>query len=369
LSRSAAEELILSAVLLPVLVSDVKAPFHERIYASDASNKMGAFCEANINETLAHPLWLAGDFKGARVSLDSWQKVALRDCNHLGELESESKEAGPEQQPAAASPEKPLAQFYDFIEVCGGSGGVSDEVAKWGFTVGPIIDLTYSGQYDVVNLRVVEWLQFLIIQRRVRALMLEPPCTTFSAAAYLPCRSYQVPRGFNQKQSKVWVGNRLAFTCLMLLMLAAHYYLIGLLETPRRSKMAWLREWLALLELHVEETFTASCSFMSIFQKEFQFLTCNMRPQSICKPCTRDHKHVRIEGQLTKGSAVYCPGLAAALAEVFAKHLKASYAFHSRNSLRADGHESMFVNELVKTAAWKVSAAWKWTGSSTHQCS
>ena len=152
-------------------------------------------------------------------------------------------------------------------------------------------------------------------------------------------------------------------------MFAAHYYLIGLLETPRRSKMAWLREWLALLELHVEETFTASCSFMSIFQKEFQFLTCNMRPQSICKPCTRDHKHVRIEGQLTKGSAVYCPGLAAALAELFAKHLKASYAFHSRNSLRADGHESMFVNELVKTAAWKVSAAWKWTGSSTHQCS
>jgi len=36
LSRSAAEELILSAVLLPVLVSDVKAPFHEWIYASDA---------------------------------------------------------------------------------------------------------------------------------------------------------------------------------------------------------------------------------------------------------------------------------------------------------------------------------------------
>ena len=365
LSRSAAEELILSAVLLPVLVSDVKAPFHEWIYASDASTKMGAFCEARISENLAHPLWLAGDFKGARVSLDSWQKVVFRDCNHLGELESESEEAGPEPQPTAASPEKPLAQFYDFIEVCGGSGVVSDEVAKWGFTVGPIIDLTYSGQYDVVNLRVVEWLQFLIIQRRVRALMLEPPCTTFSAAAYPPCRSYRVPRGFNQLLSKVWIGNRLAFTCLMLLMLAAHHYVIGLLETPRRSKMAWLREWLALLELpNGEETFTASCSFMSIFQKEFRFLTCNMRPQSICKPCARDHKHVRIEGQLTKGSAVYCPGLAAALAELFAKHLRASYAFHSRNSLRADGHESMFVNELVKTAEWEVSAAWKWTGSS-----
>ena len=58
---------------------------------------------------------------------------------------------------------------------------------------------------------------------------------------------------------------------------------------------------------NVEETFTASCSFGSIHQKEFRFLTCNMLPHSICRPCTRDHSHVKIEGQYTKGSAVLLP--------------------------------------------------------------
>lgn len=80
LPRSAAEEMILSAVLLPVLVADVKASFHEWIYASDASMKRGAFCEAKVSENVQHPLWLASDFKGNRVSLDPWQRFYLKEA-------------------------------------------------------------------------------------------------------------------------------------------------------------------------------------------------------------------------------------------------------------------------------------------------
>ena len=58
---------------------------------------------------------------------------------------------------------------------------------------------------------------------------------------------------------------------------------------------------------------TASCAFGSIHQKEFRFLTCNMVPDSVSRRCSRDHHHVKIEGQITKGKAVYCPGLVRAL--------------------------------------------------------
>ena len=173
--------------------------------------------------------------------------------------------------------------------------------------------------------------------KRVRAIALEPPCTSFSAAAHPACRSYQQPRGWNQKSRKVWCGNRLAFACLTLLLAAAHNRVLGLLETPRRSKMGWLAEWLYLLSLpNVEETFTASCSFGSAFQKEFKFLTCNMRAKGICKPCARDRKHVRIQGQLTKGSAVYCPGLAAALANLFHVRLQIEESFQRQHQVSVE---------------------------------
>jgi len=367
LSRKAADELVLCAVLLPLMSSNIKALFHPWVYASDASMHRGAYCEARICRDFAHPLWLSGDFKGGHAVLDSWQRRVFEDAG-VGEEEDwlELQEEGPDDPLTwKPKPARPLAQRFDFLEVCGGSGVISDEVAKYGLVVGPIIDLSYSSQYDLVNLRVVEWLLFMIQNRRVRSLALEPPCTTFSPAAHPACRSYNMPRGWNQKAPKVWLGNRLAFACMTLLLAAAYACVIALLETPRRSKMAWLKEWQFLLSLwNVEENYTASCSYGSPFQKEFRFLTCNMRASSICKPCTRDHKHTVIQGQLTKGSSVYCPGLAKALARLFAVHLDAERLFAERSELRATGLESPFVNELAKRHEWSVGSSWKWTGSS-----
>ena len=129
--------------------------------------------------------------------------------------------------------------------------------------------------------------------------------------------------------------------------------------------MAWLNEWLYLLSLpNVRETFTASCSFGSIFQKEFRFLTVNMLPEGICRPCTRDHQHVKIEGSLTKGSAIYCEGLVTALGELFQKHLVHGRALETRFDLKAEGLESILTNDVACNAHWKVESAWKWKGLS-----
>ena len=375
LPRAAAEELILSAVLLPITSTDVKAPLASWIFASDASNHKGAFVSAEIPEDIALPLWQAGDFKGGYTMLEPWPKDVLKAAEDFDEEDwhalQNSAEAEGGISPQCCNPgeqvsaQRPLAQYYDFIEVCGGSGVVSEQVAAMGFVVGPIIDITFSQHYNLLDLRAIEWLLFMVQNRRVKAVALEPPCTTFSPAAYPPCRSYTQPRGFNQKSQKVWVGNKLAFACFTIFLACIHALVVALIETPRRSKMAWLEEWKRLLRYeNVEETFTASCSFGSIHQKEFRFLTCNMLPHSICRPCTRDHSHVKIEGQYTKGSAVYCPGLAKALAELFAKHIRALDGYVRQHSLDFSGLESVFVNEVMKVSSWKLGAVWRWNGVS-----
>ena len=177
LSRAAAEELLLAAIMLPVLTSYIAAHFHECVYASDASNLKGAFCEAPISEEIAQPLWRSGDFKGGPTFLDPWQKRVLAEA---GDFEEEDWAALHD-------------QAEDNVELCGGSGVVSEQMAKRGYVVGPIIDLTYSRQYDLkVDMRAVEWLIFLVQNRRLRSVALEPPCATFSPAALPACRSYKV---------------------------------------------------------------------------------------------------------------------------------------------------------------------------------
>ena len=231
--------------------------------------------------------------------------------------------------------------------------------------VGPIIDISFSPQYDLLKSRVIEWGIFLIQHGRIKAFAVEPPCTTFSPAAHPCCRSYRQPRGFCQQDRKTWVGNRLAFAALCFLWVASFTSVLGLGEQPRRGKMAWLKEWQYLLTLpNFAETFTASCSFGSRFQKEFRFITCNMVPFGICRPCSRNHKHVKIQGSLTKGSAVYCPGLVKALGQLFEKHLLQAEKIRDKLDFPTTGLESPLVNDVACNAAWQVSSSWKWKGLS-----
>lgn len=107
--------------------------------------------------------------------------------------------------------------YFDFVEVCGGSSVLSRAADDLGLVVAPVLDLTYSSAYDFGDLQFFEWVLYMVSAGRFRSFFVEPPCTTFSPAAYPSVRSYENPVGYDRLCPKTYVGNLLAFRSLLLL--------------------------------------------------------------------------------------------------------------------------------------------------------
>ena len=120
-------------------------------------------------------------------------------------------------------------------------------------------------------------------------------------------RSYVEPYGFDRMHPRVMHGNCLSFRSLVLMRVGRRCARPCGLEQPRRSKMAWLDEWISLVQSgDFEEAIIAACRFNSPHQKEFRFLLHRVSAELLEARCTRDHAHVRIQGKFTKDSA-YIP--------------------------------------------------------------
>ena len=113
---------------------------------------------------------------------------------------------------APVSSERPIGFLYHFIEMCGGAGR-----ALALFLHSDAWSALTSTAYDLASTVVLDWLVHMLTSGRLDAMMVEPPCTTFSSAAYPPCRSYTQPRGFFPLQEKALLGNILALRALLLL--------------------------------------------------------------------------------------------------------------------------------------------------------
>eukprot|EP00435_Cladocopium_sp_Y103_P006820 s1974_g2.t1 len=327
---------------------------------------MGGISVTELPEEVVKVLWRSADQKGSNLPLDTRAAEVLSQHDSMYE-QPERSTADPSSEGEGFGEEsvpRPIGLRFQFLEVCGGAGKVTEHLIALGVVCGPVFDLSYSKQYNLVHSQVVQWIIFMLEDDRLDSFLVAPPCTSFSAAAHPCVRSYAQPRGFNQSWRKVWLGNRLAFAALTLLYVAWRLRKFGLGETPRRSKMRWLAEWKRLIALGAEEVFLASCSFGSIHQKEFCFLGVHMKVGLLSRPCTRDHSHVPIEGKYTKPSATYVDGLAHALAVFFADHLRAKACAVQRLSLRSSGLEDVLTNDISISSSWKAAASWRWKGAS-----
>ena len=352
LSRDIADELVALAVMSPAMVTDVSAPILQDVFATDASMSRGAVVSTSVPEEVARILWLGGDKRGKYTMLDNPFRAALK---HLGEE--------PEEEHFAHSwtPQKPLTLRFDFVEIFGGSGRVSDAMNGLGFVVAPVLDLSYSRAYDVGQAELMRWIFHMIDSEAFGSILLAPPCTTFSPAAYPAVRSYKEPKGWNRSCPKVLQGNLTAFRSLVIFKYSRRKKKIVGLEQSRRSKMAWLAEWRSELSSGAEEAVVASCQFGSIHQKEFRFLLYGIAASSLDRRCSRDHRHVKIQGKFTKASAIYTVDLAMHIAKAYAEALRARVPDDVE---WATGLESVLANDVLTSFTWKLVRVWCWKAKS-----
>ena len=238
LPRKVAQELQLLSALVPLIASNLAAKLSTSVFATDASEFGGACVETEVHEDLARSLWRSGRKKGGYARLisrvEALRKQADPDYEELS-LPPANASSGP-----AENPKKPLANRFNFIEICGGAGKVASRMASKGWSVGPVIDPNRSPAYNFRFLELLRWLFFLVEDGLVDSWMLEPPCTTFSAAAHPCLRSYRMPRGFDPTDERTHIGTELALGCLALMPVYAICDVGGLLNQPLLSKMAWL---------------------------------------------------------------------------------------------------------------------------------
>ena len=240
------------------------------------------------SESLCKTLWLGGDRKGAYSVLDKGAAALLREVGQSSEDERGDAQVFGD----LFRPPRFLDFHFDFVEICGDSGALSKAVAALGLSVCAPLDLSASPDFDLKEVKLLDWIIQMIREKRFRSLACEPPCTAFSPAQHPASRSYQQPLGFNRTDPKTLEGTTLALRCLTIMYVAYQCAAPALLEQPRLSKMAWLAAWRWLILLGLEEAVVASCMFGSIHRKEFRFLLSGFDVQAFQVKCLGGHQHV-----------------------------------------------------------------------------
>ena len=207
---------------------------------------------------------------------------------------------------------------------------------------------------------VAAWVTFMLAEKRLKAVFLCPPCTTFSIMRRPALRDASHPLGFDVRDPQTAMGTLLANRACQVMKVADQNDAIGLLESPFSSKIKHLPAWKSIARLPSAMIVRSdSCRFGSIHQKGFKFMSVNADLSPIALRCNCTCKHVPVQGVYTKASAVYVEPLARGIAECIFAALELSKA-RIQESLDLDvkGLESQLVNEVVLTADWKVGSAW-----------
>ena len=350
LPRSVANELTILALLVPFAVSDLCAQAHHEVFATDASLSLGAICSAEVDIPVAQAFWRVSRSKGAYTRLlTPFESLAKR----LGTFE----ELGESHRPA---PDRPLAFFYDFIEVFSGAGKVTAQMASLGYSVGPPVDLSCSVEFNMEFVHVISWLSHMVANHQVMSFIVEPPCTTFSIMRKPALRSRLEPYGFQPQQRQTANGNLLALRALQLMTIGLYAQVPGLLEKPLSSLLKHLPPYKNLVASPFCDTCRSdSCMFGSIHQKSFTFVGIHVDLSPLKRRCDGQRQHVQIQGSYAKSSATYVDDLAHALALVLsAGILSRKKLLSAVDSIDVKGLESQVVNSFALSLPWKVRDVW-----------
>ena len=356
LPREVACELVLVAVLAPLMQTDIAVPFSPTIFATDASDSRGAICSTEATPELAQLLSKHCKTKGAYTRLQSeWTTLKRRVF----------AEDAIEEELAQTSLQKPLAFTFSFIEVFAGAARVTKCMGDLGVSCGPPLDLSFSSEYNLKSTHVLEWLFHLIEEGSLKGLMIEPPCTTFSIMRRPALRDASHPFGFSPHEEKTQDGNILAQRGLQLMWKAGVHGASAMFERPFTAKSKHLPSYKAVAALsNATEIRCDSCQFGSPHQKSFALLGINLDMAPLNRRCRGQCRHIPVQGVYTKSSAIYTEELAQTIAEVFFQSIQRSFDEDEEAAVPVTGLENQLVNEIMLTSPWTVESSWKFKNGS-----
>eukprot|EP00438_Fugacium_kawagutii_P011579 Skav215976 [mRNA] locus=scaffold1856:11743:18721:+ [translate_table: standard] len=352
MSRKVKNELTMVAVLMPLLVTELSAPYHTDLFATDASLKRGAVVRSHSEKDRVEVLWKSCRSKGSYTRFRTRHELLSQ---ALG-VSEDFEEACHEKEVS-----RPLAFRFDFIEVFSGASEVTKFVSELGFSVGPCIDLSESAEYNLEYIHVTSWLCHLCSEGYLCGFMLEPPCTTFSIMRRPQLRSLEEPFGFDPHDPQTALGTLLAQRAFQMMRTGMINEVPGILETTYSSRLRALPSFEALRkEPSADMCRTDSCRFGSIHMKPFRFLSVHVSLRGLARRCQCKSKHVKVEGKYTKASATYTTELSWELARSIGRSMQARKRLLAVEECPlAAGLENLFVNEVVQTEEWDTLFSWK----------
>ncbi len=316
-------EILLAATLGPCTLTDLRAQFGDTLYCVDASPYGAGACQSKVGRRVVKELWRRADKRGFRTNLLRPPAAALKASGHtLDECMEEDllDEQYDNDAMMLPSPSHDLLEIrYDVVEVYGGCHVISTAGINRGLRT-LVIELKLG--HDMEDPHVYFWIAELSIAKRIKLLVWEPPCTTYSIARNPKLRSMFEAWGFKLLDFETAVGN---FHCLIsvflayLQMCAGHWH-VG--EQPWSAFTKYNTAFLMLFALGCESTLFDWCRYGRAWVKTTLLVSNAFWIGNLGLRCTcpKDFKHITLEGSLTTQASAY--------SEEFGKALIDEYMFH-----------------------------------------
>ena len=241
-----------------------------------------------------------------------------------------------------------------------GAAKVTRYMVELGFSACPPLDLSYSEEYNLRYNHILAWLIYLVSERLVLGIMLEPPYTTYSIIRRPALRSKDVPFGFRPNEEKTQVGNQLAGRACQVFYIAAINFVAAMLETTFSSLLKHLPFYKAAASVNAaKQVRVDSCRFGSPHLKNFRMVCAHLKTEAISLRCRCCKPHLQVQGKYTKASATYTDELSLAITQTFGEWIVAEKNRLSEEaSPTAKGFESCAINNLAISGEWSVDSAW-----------
>ena len=334
-SRRLAQELVLASTLAPFFVSDLTAETLGKVYATDASLGIGAYCSAEVPQTVARSVWLNADRRGGYSRLDTGPRELLRAAGVPSSFEDLDAE------PPPAGRQVPFD--IDVLPLGRPSAVFGESARACGLRLGPCIHTGASEHFDVTAPSFQVWLHSAMKEGCIRSLLILPP----TSGQYLAGGSFRS------------AGSRtLAQAYLVCFRLAASLSVPCLLLAPRGLPLCSTPAWSQLAARPDVSSGTCdSCMYGEPRRRCFAFLAFAVPSGTLHRSCNRGHP--QDEGRGLPWSDPLPAGFAAEVAASFARVLP-----RANRASEPLGIESIINNDLLSACCWQVDRVVPWRGKS-----